>query len=120
MFGQQLTPHHCTDLNSTAQHTATQHNTGQKAHLPMVQHSEGSAMHETLHSPAHLQLVLIGLPPQRPCALGCIPCRQLSYLSNNLLLLLTLQCMLPPASKGFSQNSVQHALQADHHLLPMK
>ena len=69
-------------------------------HLPVVQHSNGSAMHELLHSAAHLELVPVGFPPGAPGA----PCqaahRHLCHFRNNLPLLPALPDVLLPAPKG--------------------
>lgn len=87
-------------------------------YLPVVQHSDGGAVHQLLHTAAHRELLLVSLPPGTPGAPYQAAHRQLCHLSNNLPLLLALRGVLLPAPKGFSQHTVQHAAQACCHLGP--
>ena len=77
-------------------------------------------MQQPLHRTAHLELVLIRLPPCPPRLSGQRAYWQLRNLRNNLLLLYSLQGMLPPASEGLSQDTVEHALDACHNLGPAR
>ena len=89
-----------------------------KADLPVAQDTGCSAVQQPLHCPAHLELMLVRLPPCLPCLSGQRAYWQLRNLRNNLLLLYSLRGMLPPTSKGLSQDTVEHALDTCHDLGP--
>ncbi len=91
-----------------------------KADLPVAQNTGCSAMQQPLHCPAHLELMLIRLPPCPPCLSGQRAHWQLCNLCNNLLLLYSLRGMLPPASKGLSQDTVEHTLDTRQNLGPAR
>lgn len=83
-----------------------------------MQHSDGGAMQQLLHCAAHLELVLVSLPPDAPGSPCQVAHRQLRHLHNDLLLSLAIRDVLLPASKRLSQDAIQHMPDACGDLSP--
>ena len=76
------------------------------SYLPVVQHSDGGAMHQAMGCGPQLEPLLVGLPPSAPTASGHVVPWQLSHLGHGEPLLLSLLGVMLPASKTLSKHPV--------------